>query len=623
MVINGGSRSGAGELGSHLARVDTNERMEVRELRGLATDDMREGLRQMEGIAAGTRCRKSLYHVNINPGPNEAPLTPEQEARTIERLEQRLHLEGHPRVVVAHVKHGRAHLHVVWSRIDQATMRAVSDSHNYRAHEQVARELEREFGHAQVKGAHDRKGQERPPRASRSADLQQAARTKQDPARVTAEVSRLWRGADSGRAFATALEGAGYVLAQGDRRGFCILDQAGGVHSLARRIEGTTTKEVKARLAHIELAKLPTVDQARDLVRDRARVRESLALPVQERPAARLAGELVRPEAERDKRRIHQAAKQQEVVREREQFRRNPNSEAKAIWERYSDGRDFAAALQGAGYYLARGDEGGPRTFYTVDRAGRVAVLPEQVLPKTQGSYKEVGRRLAHLDIDRLPTIEQARNGEMPDLAQAERPKQEHGRGGGPPATLSNVKSERGKEARRTLGRGAGLLGTGLGKATGGLLGLFGRVLGAATASSSRQSESREDDTRRSPQHQAAPQPPRARAAAPTPAAARPTPPPAPPRRSVADELADRASSRPAESKPREPEPPRVRERERGAEFRPITRLMGALGRYAGWAIEAKKRLWAYGLRTGEDISAGLRELDEIIYFAGHGPKPS
>ena len=86
---------------------------------------------------------------------------------------------------------------------------------------------------------------------------------------ITAEITRLWQAADSGKAFVAALHEAGYLLAQGDKRGFCVVDAAGGVHSLARRIEGVRTKEVKARLEEIDLASLPTVAQARDQVRQR------------------------------------------------------------------------------------------------------------------------------------------------------------------------------------------------------------------------------------------------------------------------------------------------------------------------------------------------------------------
>ena len=279
MVIKGGSRGGAGELAGHLLRADTNERVEVTELTGVAADTLRGALSDMAAIACPTRCSKPLYHASINTGPGEI-LTRQQKAHAIATLEKRLGLTGHPRAVVEHCKAGREHIHVVWSRIDAATMRAVSDSWNYRAHEEVARQLEREFGHHRVQGAHvERHGQPRPARTPPTADIQQAARTGRPVDAITAEITRLWQAADSGKAFGTALHEAGYVLAQGDRRGFCLVDSTGGVHSLSRRIEGVRTKEVNARLGDIDLASLPTVAQARHQVRRRQSiVNRSLAL---------------------------------------------------------------------------------------------------------------------------------------------------------------------------------------------------------------------------------------------------------------------------------------------------------------------------------------------------------
>jgi hypothetical protein len=118
----------------------------------------------MDAYAAGTRCEKPLYHAAISPEPPHR-LTPEQRAEAIDALEQKLGLTDHARVVVMHEKEGREHIHVVWSRIDLEHMRSVSDSHNYRKHEEVARDLERRFGHDRVQGAHhERDGVERPDR---------------------------------------------------------------------------------------------------------------------------------------------------------------------------------------------------------------------------------------------------------------------------------------------------------------------------------------------------------------------------------------------------------------------------------------------------------------------------
>src|SRR4051812_22612906 len=81
----------------------------------------------VEALASGTRCKEPLYSLSINPS---APISREQYYAAIDRIEQRLGLSGQARAVVFHVKHGREHAHVVWSRIDTAKMRAVQLSHD-------------------------------------------------------------------------------------------------------------------------------------------------------------------------------------------------------------------------------------------------------------------------------------------------------------------------------------------------------------------------------------------------------------------------------------------------------------------------------------------------------------
>jgi hypothetical protein len=58
------------------------------------------------------------------------------------------------------------------------------------------------------------------------------------------------------------LELAGYLLAQGDRRDYVIIDRKSGVHSLGRRIDGMKAAELREFMAPIKLERVPTVEQA-------------------------------------------------------------------------------------------------------------------------------------------------------------------------------------------------------------------------------------------------------------------------------------------------------------------------------------------------------------------------
>jgi hypothetical protein len=263
MIIKGKSRSGPAALAAHLGNAEKNERVSLLEVRRTVAQDLRGALVEMDALAVGTRCEKPLYHAALSPEPPHR-LTPEQREEAVNALEEKLGLTGHARVVVMHEKLGREHIHVVWSRINVEKMRSISDSHNYRKHEEVSRDLERRFGHERIQGAHhERDGVERPDRTPSRAELRQEERTGITGKEVKREVTEAFRSSDSAEAFKAALEDRGYILAQGDRRDFVIVDQMGGVHSLARRIDGMKAKELREFMASIDRAELPEVALAR------------------------------------------------------------------------------------------------------------------------------------------------------------------------------------------------------------------------------------------------------------------------------------------------------------------------------------------------------------------------
>jgi hypothetical protein len=269
VIINGGSRSNWRFFSKHLVRADENEHVNVTEIRGLAAETVPDAFRELDALASGTRTKNFFYHANLNPREGES-LTPEQWERAIDTLESALGLEGQSRFVVEHEKEGRTHRHVIWSRIDPDTLTAISDSHNYAKHEQAARALEAEFGLEAVQGVHGRDQDiERPDRRPENWEKFRGHGSGIDPEAVKAELTQLWHQADSGQAFAAALEERGYLLAKGDRRDFCVIDAAGHSHSLARRIDGAKAKDIRARMADIDRDALPSVAEASEMMKAR------------------------------------------------------------------------------------------------------------------------------------------------------------------------------------------------------------------------------------------------------------------------------------------------------------------------------------------------------------------
>lgn len=115
-------------------------------------------------------------------------------------------MADHQRVVVAHVKNGRGHVHVVFNRVQPVTLRAAKDSWSYRIHEQVARDLEQRFSLRPVTGVHTRPaGTPRPVALANHRDTQAAQRTGIPVQEVAAALRAAWADTGGGIAFDEAI----------------------------------------------------------------------------------------------------------------------------------------------------------------------------------------------------------------------------------------------------------------------------------------------------------------------------------------------------------------------------------------------------------------------------------
>jgi hypothetical protein len=264
MIINGGSRCNKRFFEKHLTNGEQNERVTLSELRNLAADNVAGALQEMQAVALGTLCSNYFYHANINPQHDE-DLTPKQWEHAVDTLEKGLNLEGHARFVVEHRKKGRTHRHVIWSRIDVSSMRAVTMTDDYEKHQAVSRQLEREFSlqrwHS-VLGPDRAKGR-RPKRRPKTWESFRGQKSGIDPIAMAAELTALYRGSMNGKEFASALAERGYRLIKADRRDLCVMDAAGHIHSIARRIEDVKAGEFKSFMKDIDRRILPTAAEAR------------------------------------------------------------------------------------------------------------------------------------------------------------------------------------------------------------------------------------------------------------------------------------------------------------------------------------------------------------------------
>lgn len=281
MILKGSQRRNGADLAVHLMNSFDNESVEIAEIHGAVADDLYGAFAEFEAVSLGTKARDYLYSLSINP-PSE--LTREQYYEAIDAIENRLGLSGQPRAVVFHVKRDnggqpREHCHVVWSRIDVDKMKAIQMSHDRRRLMDLACDLAHKYGLSLPPGLkaweEKRKHQKEALEATLGEKAQQQA-TGISPEQRRKEITACYEQADNAEAFRAALEQKGYVLARGDKRGLVIVDQFGAPHSLTRYVKGHKASAIKKKLAAIDPAQLPSVDEAKDMQHQHRQAQQDL-----------------------------------------------------------------------------------------------------------------------------------------------------------------------------------------------------------------------------------------------------------------------------------------------------------------------------------------------------------
>ena len=307
MIIGGLQTGNTRWLAAHLQNAADNETVELAEVTGTVAADIDGALAEFDAIASGTRAKEGVYALFINP---PEPLTRLQYAQALAHIEERLGLQGQPRIVLFHVKpdksgRAREHCHAVWSRIDAARMKAIHFSHDRQKLRRCAQELAAQFGTELPPGLAKDCGEgrfDRKPQPTRAEKAMEASSGLSREERRTL-ITECYRLTDTADAFANTLEAAGYMLAKGDSRALVVVDEAGHVHSLARQIDGAKTKDVRKKLTGLTLSLLPPVERAKALMLRRAAAKAEVSR-ANERKEAEAKAERERVEALQRKRRL-------------------------------------------------------------------------------------------------------------------------------------------------------------------------------------------------------------------------------------------------------------------------------------------------------------------------------
>ena len=266
MIAKGNLHAHGAKLAAYLTASSEGERAELVELRGFAADNIRDAFIDVQIQAAGTRAAKPFFHAYVR-APQGESVSRELWREFADRLEAQLGFGGQPRAVAFHhapalagAGTGETHMHIAWSRIDLASLRAIDPGLYKNKMKELCRAFEKEHGLTQV--ANERAADNKT-RSAHRAEFEQARRLGTDLTAIRNTIRDCWQGADSGRGFAAALADQGLILARGDRRDFVVIDRAGGNHALSKRITGATAAATRARMADIDRATLPSVDEAK------------------------------------------------------------------------------------------------------------------------------------------------------------------------------------------------------------------------------------------------------------------------------------------------------------------------------------------------------------------------
>ncbi|SMX28183.1 Relaxase/Mobilization nuclease domain protein [Pelagimonas phthalicica] len=244
MILKGSQRGHGTQLSRHLLNDQDNDHVEVHSVDGFLSEDVTEAFAEIEAIAKGTKCRQMFFSVSLSP-PMEAKVDPKTFDDAIDRLAEANGLQHQPRVVIFHEKDGRRHAHVVFSRIDPASMTAINLPHYKNRLQTLSRQLFLENAWKMPAGLRD--CSLKSPTNVTLAEWQAAKRRGKNAIDQKALIQQCWAVSDSRAGFEAALADHGYRLAKGDRRGHVIVCHDGEVFTVARAT-GLRAKAVKERL---------------------------------------------------------------------------------------------------------------------------------------------------------------------------------------------------------------------------------------------------------------------------------------------------------------------------------------------------------------------------------------
>lgn len=408
MFAKGNLHGDGGKLIDYIMSAGPGENVEFGGSRGFDffSEDPREAARLMQRMAQViTNAEKPWFHTQTRL-PADERLTLNRWEEVVDREEKRLGFTGLPRLWTFHIKpNGERHLHVAWYRVDVETERTIDPGLFKLRLKDLCRTMERDFGLREI--TNSRKPSDIAKSANRN-EVEESRRLGTDVREIRAAILDNLQRADSGKAFKAALEAQGFELANGDRRNvFMVIDPAGGMHALNKRLTGMTLAETGKRLADIDRSKLPSVEEAQDWQAGRRAVREAAekakhpgrhgdaakSEPPKIKPLGKTAGEIRM--AWNVTRQRDAAALVEDLANRKLTLVYVGADEAR----RSERAKDFAKAIGRSNRALKEG-------FAVVDRRGAITRIDQRV---TGDLWEEIQKRFGGIDRSALMTVAEAR----------------------------------------------------------------------------------------------------------------------------------------------------------------------------------------------------------------------
>lgn len=221
---NGGVRYLARHLLDKLAE---NERIDV-----LAGD--MQALHDAHALASAKGCQYSVRHLSVSP---ERDMSPAQLSDFLRAIDAEFGIgRDRPRLVVRHIKGGRAHFHVAIAEVDPTSLRVLDCRNDFARLETIARQYEADHG----ENVQPARAQRRRDKTEGFSDVarKRAERENQDFDRTALKAAFA-----AGRAaFRAALDRQGLRVADGDK-GHILVTASGALVAAANRAVGVRRAE--------------------------------------------------------------------------------------------------------------------------------------------------------------------------------------------------------------------------------------------------------------------------------------------------------------------------------------------------------------------------------------------